>query len=189
MLVIARMSSTSFRLDSATRAIVISIRTTPGACSATAREFVVLTAGAYRARVPRERAAPRRLPGQRDRVPARHRAAQPRPKKWVHRLEAPAAASMRNQNAHERMDPVGRIRHECDETRGTWNTTASSSLTVGSSVLHWSRPRGPATRGNCLNPRTTCDIRGRYDHSCPAELRSCATQTLPSPEFPERFNQ
>ena len=61
---------------------------------------------AYRARVPRERSAPRRLPGQRHRVPARHRAAQPRPKKSVHRLEAPAAASMRNQNAHERMIPL-----------------------------------------------------------------------------------
>ena len=104
------------------RAIVISIRTALDACSAAAPEFVVLTAGAYCARVTWDRAAPRRLPGQRHRVLARHRAAQPRPKKWVHRLEAPAAASMRNQNAHERMIPLAEfvtnaMRHAELETR------------------------------------------------------------------------
>ena len=32
--------------------------------------------------------------------------------------------------------PGGRIRHQCDGTRGTWKTIAFSSLTVASSVLH-----------------------------------------------------
>ena len=36
-------------------------------------------------------------------------------------------------------------------------------------------------------PEPLATFGARDDHSCPAELRSCATQKLPSPEFPERY--